>query len=220
MANELDETRDPVSEEGRDVNVLQKQVAVKKSTGAVVLEVFLWILLIVPGIIFEVNKAKARSYLQALQQKIQAAASEVDNYLVKRVVTLQNTAALVNKAVDLDKDTFSAIAKYRSGNYSDAERNEVADKIAVAERSINIAMEAYPDLKAHNEIAKAMQENTYTQQEITAARSNYNDAVLQWNTTIFQWPIYQMVAAKAGYTSRIPFAASLEMKKAAQGVFF
>ena len=220
MANELDETRDPVSEEGRDVNVLQKQVAVKKSTGAVVLEVFLWILLIVPGIIFEVNKAKARSYLQALQQKIQAAASEVDNYLVKRVVTLQNTAALVNKAVDLDKDTFSASAKYRSGNYSDAERNEVADKIAVAERSINIAMEAYPDLKAHNEIAKAMQENTYTQQEITAARSNYNDAVLQWNTTIFQWPIYQMVAAKAGYTSRIPFAASLEMKKAAQGVFF
>ena len=220
MANELDETRDPVSEEGRDVNVLQKQVAVKKSTGAVVLEVFLWILLIVPGIIFEVNKAKARSYLQSLQQNIQAAASEVDNYLVKRVVTLQNTAALVNKAVDLDKDTFSAIAKYRSGNYSDAERNEVADKIAVAERSINIAMEAYPDLKAHNEIAKAMQENTYTQQEITAARSNYNDAVLQWNTTIFQWPIYQMVAAKAGYTSRIPFAASLEMKKAAQGVFF
>ena len=85
---------------------------------------------------------------------------------------------------------------------------------------MDVAFEAYPDLKAHNEIADCMQQNSYLQKEITAAREVYNDTVLEWNSIIFQWPTYKIVAAKNGYTSRIPFAASKEMKDKARGTFF
>mgnify|MGYP000067457241 CR=1 FL=1 len=34
------------------------------------------------------------------------------------------------------------------------------------------------------------------------------------------WPTKQIVAAKAGYTTRIPFIASAEIKAAARGTFF
>ena len=58
------------------------------------------------------------------------------------------------------------------------------------------------------------------QKEITAARSLYNDTVNQWNTDVFSWPTKQIVAARAGYTTRIPFAASAATKAAARQNFF
>ena len=81
-------------------------------------------------------------------------------------------------------------------------------------------MEAYPELKAHAAIADAMQQNSYLQKEITAARAVYNDTVRQWNQDIFSWPTKMIVAARAGYTTRIPFTASSETKERARGTFF
>jgi len=217
MANGLDEMNDPIAE--RDVNVINKKIAVEKSTSAIILEVVLWCLLIVPGVIFFVKKIKAANYFKQLEQKLQHDASQIDNYLEQRVVVLKNAAKLVDKAIDLDKDTFESIAKYRSGA-SDEERNTVSEKIDNIGKAINVAFEQYPDLKAHNEIADAMQQNSYLQREITAAREVYNDTINTWNREIFVWPVNQMVAAKNGYTTRIPFAASKEIKEQAKDVFF
>ena len=222
MANELDEINGPVAEEGRDVNVIQKQVAVKVGPGSTVFQVILWVLGIIPGLIFLIMKIRARTHLQQIQQKLQHNASQIDNYLEQRVVILQNAARLLDKAVDLDKEVLTKVAAYRGGvnPENDAVRNEVAGNIDALNRSINVAFEAYPDIKAHGEIKDAMQQNSYLQREITAAREVYNDTVLEWNSIIFRWPTYAIVAAKAGYTTRIPFAASKEMKEAARGVFF
>ena len=85
---------------------------------------------------------------------------------------------------------------------------------------INVAFEAYPDLKAHAAIADAMQQNSYLQKEITAAREVYNDTVNRWNHEFQAWPTKMIVAAKAGYTTRIPFSASKEIKAKARGTFF
>ena len=85
---------------------------------------------------------------------------------------------------------------------------------------LNVAIEAYPQLQAHQEIQDAIQQNSYLQKEITAAREVYNDTVNQWNRTIQIWPTYMIVAAKAGYTTRIPYSVSTEVKQQARGVFF
>jgi LemA protein len=164
-------------------------------------------------------KVKAKNYLQQLEQKIQHNASQIDNYLEQRVVVLQNCARLLDKAIDLDKSTFENIARYRSGA-GDEERNAVSGQIDDLSRSINIAVENYPDLKAHNEIADAMKQNMYLQREITAARELYNDTVNAWNRAIFSWPTKQIVAARNGYTTRLPFIASKEIKEKAKDVFF
>jgi len=218
MANELDEMTGPVNEQGRDINVIEKQLPVKVGVGSTIFQILLWVLGIIPGVIFLFVKISAGKKLSQLQQKVQQAASQVDNYLEQRVVILQNAAKLVEKGIDLDKSTFTEIARLRAGGeQSFSETNAAMEEV---QKQINVALENYPDLKAHQELADAMQQNSYTQREITAAREHYNDVVAEWNKAIFEWPAKQIVAAKRGYTTRIPFSVSKEVKEKARGVFF
>ncbi len=221
MANQLDELNPEVREEGLDTNVIVKKLPAEVGVGSKIFEVILWILGILPGLIFLFMKISAQKHFDQLQQKIQRNASQIDNYLEQRVMVLQNCARLLDKAIDLDKSTFENIAKYRSGNGDiDEARNEVGGQLDTISRSINVAVESYPDLQAHKEIADAMQQNMYLQREITAARELYNDTINEWNKDIFAWPTKKIVAAKNGYTTRIPFVASKEIKEQAKGVFF
>ncbi len=226
MANELDETTGPVCEEGRDVHVIDKQIPVRVGWGSTLFEVLLWVCGILPGLVFLFMKISARNYLQRLQQKLQQDASQIDNYLEQRVQILQNVAPLVEKAIDLDKDVMKAVAAYRGGRApegtptGDALRNQVAGQVDSICGRLFPQVEAYPELKAHQAIADAMQQNSYLQKEITAARTLYNDTVAQWNADIFRWPTKMIVAARAGYTTRIPFTASAETRERARGTFF
>lgn len=215
----LDELNPQIREEGLDTNVIAKRIPATVGVGSKVFEVLLWILGIIPGVVFLFMKISAKNHFQQLEQKIQRDASQIDNYLEQRVIVLQNCARLVDKAIDLDKSTYEALAKYRSGA-SDEQRNEAATQLDTLSRSINIAVENYPDLAAHNEIADAMKQNLYLQREITAARELYNDTINAWNRDIFKWPTKQIVAAKNGYTTRLPFIASQEIKAQAKEVFF
>jgi LemA protein len=220
MANELDEITGPVNGAGRDVNVIEKQLPARVGWGSTLFEIVLWCLGIFPGLIFLFMKIGAKNYFQQLQQKIQADASTIDNYLEQRVQILKNLAKLVEKAIDLDKDVMKAVAAFRGGRLPDSERNAVANQIDGCFGRLFPQVEAYPDLKAHAAIADAIQQNSYLQKEITAARQLYNDSVMQWNAVLFDWPTKQIVAARAGHTTRIPFTASAEIKAQARGTFF
>ncbi len=225
MPNMLDEETGPVREEGKDVNVIAKQIEVKVGVGSTIFEVILWILGIIPGLVFLIKKINAGTYLRQLEQKIQHQASQIDNYLEQRVVILSNLAKLIEKAVKLDSETYTAIAQARSGKpitsgLSDSERVQLDAQADTINNRLNVAIENYPDLKSHQEIADAIQQNSYLQKEITAARESYNDAVLTWNREIQVWPTKMIVAAKNHYTTRIPFIASKETKEKAQDVFF
>lgn len=222
MANQLDELTGPVLEQGRDVNVIAKQIPIKVGVGSTIFEIMLWICGIIPGVIFLILKIKAQNYFRQLEQKIQHDASQIDNYLEQRVVILSNAAKLLDKAIDLDKDTMTQIAAYRGGANpdNDALRNEIATKVDNVAAKINVAFENYPDLKAHNEIADCLQQNSYLQREITAARELYNDSVNAWNRDVNAWPVKMIVAARAGYTTRIPFSTTREIKEKAREVFF
>ena len=222
MAIQLDELNPEIREEGLDTNVIVKKIPAEVGLGSKIFEILLWICGIFPGVIFLFMKINAQKHFDQLQQKIQRNASQIDNFLEQRVMVLQNCARLLDKAIDLDKGTFENIAKYRSGISDDAEaaRNEIGGQIETISRDINVAVENYPELAAHREIADAMQQNMYLQREITAARELYNDTINEWNRDIFAWPTKKIVAAKNGYTTRIPFAASKEIKEKAKSVFF
>ena len=247
MGNELDELTGPINNEGRDVNVVEKQLKVEIGAGTKQFEIALWIVGVpiifgitfatsrslplslavmlfgvFPGLIFQLMKTNALAYLRKLQQKIQADASQIDNYIENRVIILQNLVGLLSKSIDLDKDVMKTIAAYRSGvnPSSDAARNEASAALDGVAARINVAFEAYPELRAQENIAEAMRQNSNLQKEITAARTLYNDTVTRWNQDIYSWPTKQIVAAKAGYTTRIPFTASAETKSAARGTFF
>lgn len=239
MANMLNEMDEEIREQGRDINVIAKQIKVEKDSS---IQILIWVLyllglglivfgamkkiyyaipigVIIPAIVYSTLK-KQESYFNQLEQRVQQSASQIDNYLEQRVVVLQNTAKLVEKAIDLDKSVFSDIAKFRSGNLKDMDRNEIQGQLDKVYKGLNIAVENYPDLKSHGELRDAMQQNIYLQREITAAREVYNDNIGVWNREIFEWPFKKYIAANKGYTTRIPFIASQEVKQKAREVFF
>lgn len=250
MANLLDEVTGPVNDNGRDVHVIDRQLPVTVGFGSTLFEMALWVTIpvlvllyvlimgatlenpvlvgvvgcllgILPGVIFIFMKISACNYFQQLEQRIQAEASNIDNYLEQRVQILQNVVGLVDRAVDLDKDVMKAVAALRGGGSINSEnRNEVSQQIDTAYARLFPQVEAYPELKAHNVIADAMQQNSYLQREITAARTIYNSRVTQWNTDIFAWPTKMIVAARQGYTTRIPFTASAATREMARSKFF
>lgn len=250
MANLLDEVTGPVNDNGRDVHVIDRQLPVTVGFGSTLFEIALWVTIpvlvllyvlimgatlenpvlvgvvgcllgILPGVIFIFMKISARNYFQQLEQRIQAEASNIDNYLEQRVQILQNVVGLVDRAVDFDKDVMKAVAALRGGGSINSEnRNEVSQQIDTAYARLFPQVEAYPELKAHNVIADAMQQNSYLQREITAVRTIYNSRVTQWNTDIFAWPTKMIVAARQGYTTRIPFTASAATREMARSKFF
>lgn len=220
MANELDEIRGARNAAGRDVGVIERQLPVKVGFGSTLFEIALWVCGILPGLVFLLMKIEAKNYFQKLQQKIQADVSTIDNYLEQRVQILQNLAPLLSRAIELDKDVMKTVSAFRGGVRTDAGRNAVNSALDGAFGRLFPQVENYPELRAHEAIAEAMRQNAYLQKEITAARSLYNDTVAQWNMDVFDWPTKMIVAADAGYTTRIPFTASAETKAMARKVFF
>ena len=249
MANLLDEVTGPVNDNGRDVRVIDRQLPVEIGFGSTIFEIALWVTIpilvliyvalmgntlgnplmvgiigclvgILPGVIFIFMKISARNYFQQLEQRIQAEASNIDNYLEQRVQILQNVVGILDRAIDLDKDVMKAVAALRGGRLSDDTRSEVNEQVNTAFSSLFPQVEAYTELKANNAIADAMQQNNYLQREITAARTVYNSRVTQWNTDIFRWPTKMIVAARQGYTTRIPFSVSAETRDMARSKFF
>ena len=249
MANLLDEITGAVNEAGRDVNVINCQLPVKIGLGSILFEIALWVTIpilvlifllimgdnvenqmligiggciggMLPGVIFIFMKISAHNYFQQLEQRIQAEASNIDNYLEQRVIVLQNVVGLVEKAIDLDKDVYKSVAALRGGTIGPKNWDDVNQQVNKGFARLFPQVEAYPELRAHNVIADAMQQNHYLQREITAARTVYNSRITQWNTDIFSWPTKMIVAARQGYTTRIPFSISKETKEMARSTFF
>ena len=233
MANLLDEVTGPVNDNGRDVRVIDRQLPVEIGFGSTLFEIALWTVIpclvllyvflfgdtlentlafavlgcvigILPGVIFVFMKISAHNYFQQLEQRIQAEASNIDNYLEQRVQILQNVVGLVEKAIGLDKEVMTTVAALRGGKVNGTNREEVSRQTDMA----------------HNAIADAMQQNSYLQREITAARTVYNSRVTQWNNDIFCWPTKMIVAARQGYTTRIPFTVSADTRERARDKFF
>lgn len=161
MANLLDETQGPVNDNGRDVHVIDRQLPVTITFRSTLFEIALWVTLplltliyvlamgdqladpttvaiggcvvgVLPGVVFIFMKISARNYFLKLEQRIQAEASNIDNYLEQRVQILQNVVGLVNRAIDLDKDVMKAVAALRGGKVNEANRSDVNSQLNMA----------------------------------------------------------------------------------------
>jgi len=247
MANPLDEVTDPVNDQGREVRVIEKQQPVEIGAGSVLFEIAVWVVgfavaaviqflakpqwenwcfvvlwaaAFLPGAIYSVMKIQAKNYFMQLLQRIQASASTIGNYQEQRFEILKNVAGLVKQSIDLDKDVMTAVAAYRGGGSPEGNLNENAEILNRGFGRLFPQIEAYPELKAHAQIAEAMRQNSYLQREITAARDLYNQVVLIWNTEVYNWPVKQIVAARQHFTTKIPFSVSTAVIEGSKSTFF
>ncbi len=153
-----------------------------------------------------------KNWINEQQLKINEAASTIDVQLQQRFDLLTKLVDAVKKQVKFDKETLEAIAAYRSGKAPSSDVTEKASQIDSIGRSINIAMEAYPELGADKSIAKLMNECSVVENELAAARRNYNAQVTRFNQAINVFPC-KVIAAKQGCVALNLFSASAEARK-------
>ena len=129
-----------------------------------------------------------------LKNRVQEAWSDIDVQLKRRHDLIPNLVNSVKGYMTHEKELLENITKYRSQAMSAQESGNTAE-LAAAESmlgsmvgKIQIAMDAYPDLKANQNVMQLMDELSDTENKIQASRRFYNSQTREFNTKIESFP--------------------------------
>ncbi|HLD22748.1 MAG TPA: LemA family protein [Sulfuricurvum sp.] len=116
----------------------------------------------------------------------------VDAVLKKRFDLIPNLVASVSQYMEHEKSTLEKVTEYRAQamkpGISDETKIALDAKLTSALGAINIAMEAYPDLKANENVMHLQRSLNEIEEQISAARRAYNQAVTDLNNAIEMFP--------------------------------
>ena len=134
--------------------------------------------------------------------------ASIDTQLKKRYDLIPNLVASVSKYMEHEKSLLEEVTKLRSEanrpNISDEQKIKLDAKITSALGSIMIAVENYPDLKANENVMHLQRTLNEVEEQISAARRAYNQAVTDYNNAIEMIPT-NIMASMMGYTRKEVF---------------
>lgn len=120
--------------------------------------------------------------------------SDIDVQLKRRHDLIPNLVESVKGYMTHERGLLENITKYRS-QAMDEQKNGNSAALAKTEGmlgnmlgQLQIAVEAYPDLKANQNVSQLMDELSDTENKIQAARRFYNSQVRDFNTKIETFP--------------------------------
>lgn len=123
----------------------------------------------------------------------------VDTVLKKRYDLIPNLVATVSKYMEHEKSLLEKVTKLRAEankpNISDEEKIKLDAQVSSALGSIMIAVENYPDLKANENVMHLQHSLSEIEEQISAARRAYNQAVTDYNNAIEMIPTNFMARA-------------------------
>lgn len=125
--------------------------------------------------------------------------NEVDNafggmdvQLKKRYDLIPNIVATVKQYATHEKELLTQVtemrAKATSGNLSSDERVALDNQISAGMKSIMVAVENYPDLKASENFVNLQRTLNEVESQISAARRTYNAVITDFNNAIQTFP--------------------------------
>lgn len=116
----------------------------------------------------------------------------VDAVLKKRFDLIPNLVASVSQYMEHEKSILEKVTELRAQamkpGISDEQKIALDAKLTAALGSITVAMEAYPDLKANENVMHLQRSLHETEEQISAARRAYNQAVTDLNNAIEMFP--------------------------------
>ena len=150
--------------------------------------------------------------LVALRNRVKNAFSQIDVQLQRRYDLIPNLVETAKGYLKHERETLEAVITARNqaqAAASKAERDptdgDAIRALAGAENLLGAAMgrffalaEAYPDLKANQNMMQLTEELSSTENRIAFARQAYNDAVMTYNTKCESFPD-NLVAGKFGF---------------------
>ncbi|PIZ95446.1 MAG: hypothetical protein COX81_00815 [Candidatus Magasanikbacteria bacterium CG_4_10_14_0_2_um_filter_37_12] len=140
-----------------------------------------------------------------LCNRVKEAWSDIDVQLKRRHDLIPNLVNSVKGYMTHERELLENITKARS-NAMDAQKSGNTAELANAENmlggmlgKLQIAVEAYPDLKANQNVSQLMDELSDTENKIQASRRFYNGMVRDFNTKMEVFPS-NMVAGMLKFT--------------------
>jgi LemA protein len=166
--------------------------------------------------------------IQELDERADQMESNIDTELQRRNDLIPNLVATVEEVARFEQETQTRVAEARAGLAQAQSRMSQAleadaDPAAVSEANeeltrnldlfINVAVEAYPTLRANENFIRLQDELTETENRINVSRRDYNETVAEYNTYIRRFP--QVLTAKViGADRREPFEAPESAREA------
>lgn len=173
---------------------------------------FLIVLLILAVIIFYV--ISIFNQLVKLKNRFQNAFAQIEVQLKRRYDLIPNLVETAKAYMSHERETLEAVISARNAAMAGLKvaANNPGDAGAISQLAgaegvlqsamgrLNMVMEAYPDLKANQNMMQLSEELTSTENRVAFARQAFNDAVTEYNTYKQSFPPV-MVAATFGHAN-------------------
>ncbi len=171
--------------------------------------------------------------LVTLRNRFKNAFSQIDVQLKRRYDLIPNLVETAKAYIKHERGTLEAVIAARNQAYTASQKaaSNPADAVAmqglmqaesqmagVLGRLMAVA-EAYPDLKANQNMMQLTEELTATENKIAFARQAYNDAVMMYNTARETFPSV-LVANNFGFMAATLFELDAPAERQAPKVQF
>jgi LemA protein len=167
------------------------------------------------------------------EEAVKAKWGDVENQYQRRADLIPNLVATVKGFAAQEKDVLESVTKARaSASQVTVDPTKLSDpaQMAAFEQAqgqvgsalgrLLVTVEKYPELKSNENFLQLQSQLEGTENRITVARRDYNEAVQSYNTEIRTFP--SLIAAKVIYGSQpiAPFKATTANAETAPAVAF
>jgi LemA protein len=150
------------------------------------------------------------------KNQVANAFSAIDVMLKKRFDLLPNLVETVKQYMKHESDTLLKLTELRSqafnANASEGDKLHLDQQIGSAVKGLMVSVENYPDLKANTNFIDLQRTWTESEEQIAAARRNYNAAVTTYNNAVMMFP-GNMFAGMLGYQTVPVIAIAAEERE-------
>jgi LemA protein len=164
--------------------------------------------------------------LVALRNRFKNAFSQIDVQLKRRYDLIPNLVETAKGYIKHERETLEAVISARNQAYAANQKAAANPEDALAMQGLMKAegqmagvlgrlmmvAEAYPDLKANQNMMQLSEELTSTENKISFARQAYNDSVMEYNTARETFPNV-VIANSFGFSA----ATLFELESPAEG---
>ncbi len=171
--------------------------------------------------------------LVGLRNRFKNAFAQIDVQLKRRYDLIPNLVETVKGYMKYERETLEAVISARNTASTAAQRAAAnpgdpaaMTQLAGAEGALTGALgrlfalaEAYPDLKANQNMLQLQEELTSTENKVAFARQAYNDAVMTYNTAREVFPA-ALFAGAMGFTAAQLFEIEVAAEREAPKVSF
>lgn len=157
------------------------------------------------------------------RHRVANAWAQIDVQLKRRHDLVPNLVSTVRGIMQHERDVLERVVRARqqaldAGGDVPA-RAEAENRLGRSLRSVFAIAEAYPELRANQNMALLQEELSSTENRIAFARQHYNDAVTEFNTARDTFP-RSLVAGLLGFAPAAPFALDDDAARVAPRVEF